>query len=58
MKRKPCASGSKSTRSARAIDPKRLTGVRGGTDLGITVAVPREAPPLMQMQHNEQLIRL
>ena len=58
MKRKPCASAGKSARTARVIDPKRLTGVRGGSDLGITVDVPGPDPSLMQMQHNERLIQL
>ena len=58
MKRKPCEPASKPGRGARAIDPRRLAGVRGGSDLGITVEVPGAAPSIMQMQHNERLIQL
>jgi hypothetical protein len=58
MKRKQCKPASKPARGARTIDPRRLTGVRGGTDLGITVVVPPPDPSIMQMQHNERLIQL
>ena len=50
--------GKQSIKSApRALDARRLRGVRGG-DLGISVVIPPPAPELMQMQHNETLVRL
>ena len=47
-----------SRRNAVALGAKRLTAVRGGTGLGIAVEVVSPPPSLMQMQHNETLIRL
>jgi len=40
------------------IDSDRLVGVRGGTDLGITVVVEGDPSNIMTQQHNEALIRL
>jgi hypothetical protein len=48
---------SKPSRAARTIDPKRLSGVRGGTDLGIAIDVPPPPSNVMQQQHNEALLR-
>ena len=47
---------SKTIRAARALDACRLSAVRGG--LGITVEAPPPAPQVMQIQHNERLLRL
>jgi hypothetical protein len=40
------------------LDDRRLTRVRGGEGLGITVSVPDSTPSIMEQQHNEALVRL
>lgn len=51
-KSKPFAAGT------RSLDARRLTAVRGGDGLGITVEVPPTAPGFMSLQHNEALIQV
>jgi hypothetical protein len=41
-----------------AIDPRRLTGARGGRGLGIAIAELGPLPPEMPNQHNEALVSL
>lgn len=57
MKRSKTTSKS-ATGHSRALDARRLTAVRGGSALGIAVEVITPPLPLMQMQHNETLIRV
>jgi hypothetical protein len=57
MKRPP-RSSAKLAATARALDTRRLNRVRGGDGLGITTSVPDPKPPVMELQHNEALIRL
>lgn len=45
------------TIQSRPLDARRLTAVRGGAGLGIGVEVVAPPLPLMQMQHNETLVR-
>jgi hypothetical protein len=56
MKRKTGSTSQKSAAKTHAIAAHRLTAVRGG--LGITFDVVPPPPSLMQMQHNETVIRL
>jgi hypothetical protein len=58
MKRTLPKTSKTSRRNTVALDTRRLTTVRGGTGLGIAVEVVSPPPSLMQMQHNETLIRL
>jgi hypothetical protein len=58
MKRKQHKTSSKPHGQSHVIEPGRLTRVRGGGDLGIAVARSGVTADIMQMQHNEALIRL
>jgi hypothetical protein len=58
MKRSQRETSSKADRKTRAIDPERLTTVRGGRGLGIRVQLPPLSTPGMENQHNETLLRL
>jgi hypothetical protein len=58
MKRKQHKASSKPHGQTRAIEPGRLTEVRGGADLGIAVAGGGVTADIMQLQHNEALIEL
>ena len=55
MKRAPRAPA-RTAAKQHAIARDRLRTVRGGDDLGIVVHV--NPPELVQMQHNEHLVRL
>jgi len=58
MKRKQQgAPSSNPSRKIRAIGATRLTAVRGGDDLGITVDPGTVSANYMSLQHNEALIR-
>ena len=57
MKRASSSTSKTTKRTAVALGAQRLTAVRGGSGLGIAVEVVSPPPPLMQMQHNETLIR-
>jgi hypothetical protein len=48
----------KADRKTCAIDPKRLTAVRGGRGLGISVQLSLVSIPGMETQHNETLVRM
>jgi hypothetical protein len=58
MKRTLPKTSKTSKRNTVALDTRRLTTVRGGTDLGIAVEAVEPPPSFMQQQHNETLIRL
>jgi len=58
MKRTSPETSKTAKRNTAALGAQRLTAVRGGTGLGIAVEVVSPPPSLMQMQHNETLIRL
>jgi len=58
MKRKPRTPSKPAITRGHPIDDRRLTRVRGGDGLGITVSVPDPTPSIMQQQHNEALVRL
>ena len=58
MKRTSQVTSKTAKRTAVALGTQRLTTVRGGAGLGIAVEVVSPPPSLMQMQHNETLIRL
>ena len=58
MKRTSQVTSKTAKRNTVALGAQRLTAVRGGNGLGITVEVVSPPPSLVQMQHNETLIRL
>jgi hypothetical protein len=58
VKRNQHRTSNKPRGQTRQIEPRRLTEARGGGDLGITVARGIVIDGIMQMQHNEALIRL
>jgi hypothetical protein len=58
MKRRQRETPNKASPKARAIDPDRLTHVRGGSDLGIAAVKIGPTPFEMSIQHNEALVRL
>ena len=58
MKRKQHRISSKPHGQTHMIEPGRLTEVRGGGDLGIAVAGGIVVAGIMQLQHNEALIRI
>ena len=58
MNRNQHKTSSKRHGRSHVIEPGRLTEVRGGGDLGIAVAGSGMIADIMQMQHNEALIRL
>jgi len=58
MRRTHNKTSSKPHRQTRGIEPGRLTEVRGGGDLWIAVAGGIVVADIMQIQHNEALIRI
>ena len=57
-KRRPCADTAPSNDRLRMLTAAQRASVRGGTSLGITVLEAAPTPSIMQIQHNETLIRL
>ena len=57
MKRTSGTTSNIAKRKIEALGARRLTAVRGGTGLGITVEVVPPPPSIMTQQHNETLIR-
>ena len=58
MKRNKVANTISTNRGTRAVDARRLAAVRGGSGLGIAVAIVHPRPHIMQNQHNEILINI
>ena len=58
MKRTTVSKSKPSAAGTRSVDARRLTAVRGGDGLGISVEVVNPPSSIMQMQHNELLIEL
>ena len=58
MKRTSPETSKTAKRAAMALGAQRLATVRGGTGLSIAIDVVAPSPSIMQLQHNETLIRL
>jgi hypothetical protein len=58
MRRKPRIPAKPFIVRGHVLDDRRMTGVRGGDGLGITISVPDPTGAIWNNQHNEALIRL
>jgi hypothetical protein len=58
MKRTQQTRSNQANRNPRIVDARRLVEARGGADLGIAVADRPVTEDIMQIQHNEALIRI